>query len=273
MPLNEKALINDTNFTFTYSVNEEYNTLEFHSHDDYEILYFKTGEIQYYVEDKSYYMMPGDVLIIAPGIMHRLVVIKEKAEYERVVLMLSTPYGKKLLQELPESFLLHPGKCYHISLSEKENADFQYITEKIRRLPHTYAGLLQRDAFVTLILLQLQRMIEQTPVQPKVADKSMQQIIAHINRNFTRNISLQEIADQFYMSKYHLLRQFKNYTHSTVHQYILSKRMALAKSLLKEGLSPTEVSRTCGFGTYAGFYQKFVQEVGVSPSEYAHFNK
>lgn len=268
MPLNEKALINDNNFTFTYSVNEGYNTLEFHSHDHYEILYFKTGEIQYYVEDKSYYMMPGDVLIIAPGVMHRLVVIKETAEYERIVLMLSTSYGKKLLGDLPESFLLHPGKCYRISLSEKENADFQYATEKIRKLHPTYAGLLQRDAFVTLILLQLQRLIEETPDQSEVADKNMQQIIAHINRNFTKNISLQEIADQFYLSKYHLLRQFKNYTHSTVHQYILSKRISLAKSLLKEGLSPTEVSRTCGFGTYAGFYQKFVQEVGTSPSEY-----
>ena len=268
MPLNEKALINDNNFTFTYSVNEEYNTLEFHSHDNYEILYFKTGKIQYYVEDKSYYMMPGDVLIIAPGIMHRPVVIKETAEYERIVLMLSTSYGRKLLQELPEIFLLHPGKCYHIALSEKENADFQYATDKIRKLPHTYAGLLQRDAFVTLILLQLQHLIEQTPDQPEETDKSMQQIIAYINRNFTQNISLQEIADQFYMSKYHLLRQFKNYTHSTVHQYILSKRIALAKSLLKEGLSPTEVSRTCGFGTYAGFYQNFLRETSVSPSEY-----
>ena len=268
MPLNEKALINDHHFSFTYSVNEVYSTLEFHNHDAYEILYFKTGEIQYYVEDKSYYLMPGDVLIIAPGIMHRPVVIKENAEYERVVLMLSIPYCQRLLQQLPESFLNHPEKCYRISLLENENTDFQYTTEKIRKLPHTYAGILQRDAFVTLILLQLQRLIEQTPDQPEETDKSMQQIIAYINRNFTQNISLQEIADQFYMSKYHLLRQFKNYTHATVHQYILSKRIVLAKSLLKEGLPPTEVSRTCGFGTYAGFYQKFVQEVGVNPSQY-----
>ena len=59
----------------------------------------------------------------------------------------------------------------------------------------------------------------------------------------------------FFISKYHLLRKFEAQVGTTVHRYILQKRLLNAKQLLAGGLAPSEVCTYCGFGDYAQLYR------------------
>ncbi|MCI6921709.1 MAG: AraC family transcriptional regulator [Lachnospiraceae bacterium] len=65
-----------------------------------------------------------------------------------------------------------------------------------------------------------------------------------------------------------LLHQFKEYTKTTIHQYILMKRINLAKDYLESGFSPTSIYEKCGFSTYSNFYKAFTGQTGISPGNY-----
>ena len=56
---------------------------------------------------------------------------------------------------------------------------------------------------------------------------------------------------------------------TTVHRYILQKRLLIAKQLLAGGVAPSEACGYCGFGDYANFYRAFRSEYGATPRQYA----
>lgn len=268
MPDHLRCQVNDDGFNLSHSVSPNFKTINFHAHDYYEILYFLSGEVQYYIEDKSYYLVPGDILIIPPGKLHRPVIIDENTTYDRMVLWVSIDYCRRLMEKVPECFVWKNIGAFRIPLEQKEKEDFGSTMNKMLALKSDAMGFLERDSFMTLVLLQLHRFMEQLPQDIDAPSMRMQQVIHYINVHFTEQLSLDDIAERFFISKFHLLRQFKNYTNSTVHNYILKKRILLAKVLLKEGIAPSEVCTTCGFGSYAGFYQAFYQDTGKNPSQY-----
>ena len=264
--MHKHSYVNDCHFSLSYNVTKKNSTFNFHAHDKYEIYYFKGGEIQYYIEDADYTMVAGDLLIIPPGQMHRVVTLDEAAPYERFVMSLSVPYCRRLLQRVPEHFVFHEMGSCQLPLGESRPL-FEKMMISLLELPSDQAGLLQRDALVTVLLLELAQMIERGQVNQQ-SDHRMSEIIRYINANFTRDLTLEEIADRFFISKYYLLRRFKELTNSTVHAYILTKRILLAKALLQEGVSPADVGEQCGFASYTGFFRAFVSQTGVSPTTY-----
>lgn len=269
--MHETSGVNDRHFRLDHTVSQTNSTFNFHAHDGYEILYFLSGEVQYYIEDESYSLVSGDVLVIPPGKLHRLVTVDETIVYERMVLTLSQEYCRRLLRRVPDSFVGRENKSCRIPLGEKVG-DFGRMMQSLLHLTADEVGVLERDATVTLLLLMLGKYMDAAlPADPN-ENRRMGEIIRYINANFTRQLSLEEIAERFFISKYHLLRQFKSYTHATVHSYILTKRILLAKALLREGLTPAEVSTQCGFSTYAGFYQNFVRQTGLKPSAFQKEN-
>ena len=260
------AAVNDCHFGLSHSINVADMTFDFHAHDEFEILYFMNGEVQYYIEDESYTLVPGDLLLIPPGKLHRLVTVDETVAYERMVLSLSVEYGRRLLERVPSHFVHAPlGRCWHLPLGEHD-ADIRKMFEKLLAQSADNTGLLQRDVTVTLLLLELQRYVTTVSEQGVGSSHRMSEIIRYINAHFTEDLTLEAIADRFYISQCHLLRQFKKYTNSTVHRYILQKRLLLAKAMLRDGVSPQQVSEQCGWKSYVGFYRAFVQETGQKPS-------
>ena len=99
-------------------------------------------------------------------------------------------------------------------------------------------------------------------------DEKVNNIIHYINENLYSDLSLDSLAKIFYLSKYHLLREFKKHSGYTVHQYIHQKRLIMAKSLLKDGLTVTEVCNRCGFGDYSNFIRAFKKAFGAPPKTF-----
>ena len=81
-------------------------------------------------------------------------------------------------------------------------------------------------------------------------------------------LTLDQLSEKFFISKYHLLRKFDAQVGTTVHRYILQKRLLNAKQLLAGGVPPNEVCQYCGFGDYANFYRAFKAEYNQTPRQY-----
>ena len=93
-------------------------------------------------------------------------------------------------------------------------------------------------------------------------------VLHYINEHYSEPLTLDQLSEKFFISKYHLLRKFDAQVGTTVHRYILQKRLLNAKQLLAGGVPPNEVCQYCGFGDYANFYRAFRAEYNQTPRQY-----
>ena len=75
------------------------------------------------------------------------------------------------------------------------------------------------------------------------------------------------LAEQFYISKYHMMRRFRNETGYTIHNYISEKRLLLAQQLLQRGATLTAAAEQSGYQDYSTFSRAYKKQFGKSPSE------
>ena len=90
-------------------------------------------------------------------------------------------------------------------------------------------------------------------------------VIAYINTHYDRRLTLSDLAEMHFVSKYHLSHEFSRQLGTSVHRYIQKKRLLIARQMLLQGSKPNEVAARCGFGDYAGFYRAFKTEYRISP--------
>ena len=96
----------------------------------------------------------------------------------------------------------------------------------------------------------------------------VEQVNDYIEAHMQEAVSLDELAEQVHMSKYHFLRRFKELTGTTVHVYLNNKRLIHACELLQNGEAVGEVWGRCGFADYSSFLRNFRKEYGMAPTSY-----
>ena len=96
----------------------------------------------------------------------------------------------------------------------------------------------------------------------------MQDILSYVNQNFTTAIKLDALARQFGVSVSFLSHEFVKYTGRSVYDYVLYRRILLAKELISSSIPLNEVSFQCGFNDYSSFLRSFTKMAGMSPSAY-----
>ena len=92
------------------------------------------------------------------------------------------------------------------------------------------------------------------------------EVIAYIQEHLTENINVDLLAGQCYVSKYYLMRQFKEATGYSIHQYINEKRIQAARRMILSGMPASKACYECGFHDYSTFARRFKMIVGAAPS-------
>lgn len=244
-----------------------------HHHDFYEIYMLLQGQVDYTVENHLYNMQPGDIMLVSPLELHQARIAAGKDTYERIVLWVSIDYLKTLSSadtDLTQCFLER-----HSNLLRLPGTGSAPIRRELERLSayHVSADygsdLLAKNS-LTRVMVELNRtaMNEGTTVDWH-SDQVVDGVVAYINNHFSEPLTLDELSERFFISKYHLLRKFDAQVGTTVHRYLLQKRLLLAKQQISGGVSPSQASLNCGFGDYANFYRAFRREYGVTPRQYA----
>ena len=121
---------------------------------------------------------------------------------------------------------------------------------------------------MTVLLLQLDA-LRHRAAQRQGREHSLTEVIRYIDANFTRNITLEEMAERFFISKYHLSREFKNYFGITPNHYVIGKRITLAKKLLRfSDMTLEEISTQCGFYDSSYMNKQFKSSEGIGATEF-----
>lgn len=102
-----------------------------------------------------------------------------------------------------------------------------------------------------------------------IAEELYERIVAakiFIDENYHEPISLDEISQKAFLSRYYFHRLFSQVYKRTPHQYLTTKRMEKAKDLLSENKQVTEVCTEVGFESLGSFSVLFKKEIGFSPT-------
>jgi len=102
-------------------------------------------------------------------------------------------------------------------------------------------------------------------------DKLISKAKEFINDNFFVNLSLDDIANEMNISKYHFLRLFKQKTHFSPHEYLMNRRLEKAKQSLQKGESIINSAYSCGFNDQSHLHRRFKATMGMTPKNYQDF--
>lgn len=247
-----------------------------HHHDFYEVYFFLSGNVQYNIESRSYLLTPGDVLLISPMELHQPMFGPEQKPYERIVLWIDKQYLENL--SLPGQELY---RCFdttlrgHTNLLRPEGVArqfFQFLLEQLM------AELSKEDpyretcalTYLVQVLIQLNRLALENRQSEQLGgqETAVYNILGYINDHYQEDLTLDHLANRFFISKYHLSREFQRLVGTSVHRYIVQKRLVMAKQMLSQGLPSSDVYQRCGFGDYSNFYRAFKQEYQISPKDF-----
>lgn len=246
-----------------------------HVHDHYEIACFIQGSGVFLVEGNTYPLVPGSILLMRPTESHRIKIIESKP-YERYVVHF---YPEILEQTDPshlllEPFLNHPLGCRNLYVPgdfSKGNAlDF------IEGMCKPSEGMQEKRLSIVANLLPLLNEIRGIYTQNKTeeddgsARPQAQQIIDYVNHHLTDNLSVDTLANRFFLSPSQFSRIFKQATGSSVWSYITIKRLMLARSQIQNGVQPTDAARNSGFHDYSCFYRAYTNRFGRMPKQDAN---
>lgn len=92
--------------------------------------------------------------------------------------------------------------------------------------------------------------------------------VSIIERELSGDITLERLATEAAMSKFHFLRLFKRHMGDTPKRFILRLRVERAKKMLKKDESVSNLAYDLGFGSVNGFERQFKKYVGVTPSSF-----
>ena len=120
-------------------------------------------------------------------------------------------------------------------------------------------------------LLNKHILLDMKPRKATHVNPLIDKILSYINEHYKEDLSLEQLAGHFYLNKFTLAKLFKEQTDRTVHNYIILKRISMAKQKITEGMLPSAVYQDVGFRDYSTFYRAFLKMEKISPKGFARF--
>lgn len=248
-----------------------------HQHDFYEVYFFLNGQVEYRVEGRAYRMEPGDLLLINPMEFHQPIVASDGKPYERMVLWINRKYLEVLSFNGDSLAMCFDGtqpahsNLLRLSPVQKENVSGR-LEALVRGAQSGEYGAAQYATGILLqFLVELNRAVlsaDKPILDDCQAPPLVESALVYIGEHYCEPLSLERLAERFYVSKYHLAHAFQQAVGTSMYHYIILRRLVAAKQMLGNGIAPGIVSSRCGFGDYANFYRAFKAEYGISPQSY-----
>lgn len=293
----ERAQMSEPDFEADYRLDWRDPQIPPHGHDFYECFCLLTGDIDYFSGERHYRLIGGDVLIVPPNTTHNPVLHRTRSTYERVVLWVRPQLIERLAALDPDLTTLKgwfEGGCLFHSKETRKNrteqtaddameshgSDLSVMFMELARLytlkPSCYRS--SGDALILRMMVEMAHRIpsdmpvERTPEDPALPmdeeNETLTALLAYVHANLDRKLSLADLEKRLLTGRQTLARIMRRQLGTSFYQYVLHKRLMLARDLLLTGTPVTHLHSRCGFSDHSCLYRAFIREFGTSPKEY-----
>lgn len=269
----KKGYLN-SEFRLFHLTDKETKEIKTHYHDFDKITIFIKGKVSYMIEGRTYDLKPYDIVLVKQGDMHRLTVDNSEV-YDRIIVYISPNFTNAYkTDDYDLNFCFQKAQSEHSNVLRIPSLKKSSLFGSIVRLENSFsddgyaAGLYRQVLFLEFMVhlnrAALKNRLEfiDTENHSKVAG-----ILQYINDNLTDELNIDHIANAFFVSKYYMMRQFKQETGYTLGNYISRKRLLLAKELILSGVPGTQACFDCGYKDYSTFSRAYRNLFGESPRE------
>jgi YesN/AraC family two-component response regulator len=247
--------------------------VNFHLHEEFEIYFLISGDVNYFVEKSMYPLKYGDLMITNNQEIHKPA-FRNDTLYERITLQFAPHIVRAFNSprlDLLNCFLNKPkGQQNKISLRPSQTKEILRLFHQMENLKNDAGYEILKLNYLVEILVLIN--IVFTDVNRSDSVSTMPDLLIslmdYIDMNLDKDLTLESLSKKFYVDRFYMGRIFKKNIGSNIHEYILFKRISKAKEFLSEGYNVTDTCERCGFNDYSNFLKMFKRTVGISPGKY-----
>ena len=235
-----------------------------HFHDYYVIGFIESGERSLSGKNREYIVEPGDLLLFNPRDSHTC----EQTS--------STPLDYRCINVPPETMCKAAfeitGKEYLPSFSPTvvfRSDQVPLLRELHKIIMEEERDFRKEEIFFFLLEQLIEEHSEKETERPRPEEsREIGIICSHLERNYMKNITLDELSELTGLSKYYLLRSFTKQRGISPYRYLETIRIDRAKKLLEKGVLPIEAALQTGFTDQSHFTNFFKKFIGLTPKQY-----
>lgn len=254
-------------------IKPEFGANKYHKHECLEIKYILSGSCTYTVDNVHYQVHEGDVIVINEGLMHNRYCAHGEESFELFIgidnLYIKNYQKNCILSDKfsPVMSLVKYGQEFLRSCSE-------LIIENDRKEPGSDLVIKSHVMKMLAILLKELYILEtkdtSTSVEFESNEKSyvVETMINFMNENYMKNISLDKLSKNMYLSPIYLSKIFKEETGDSPINYLIKIRLTKARELLRQKVYPVkEISKAVGYDDAYHFSKLYKKFFGIAPSK------
>ncbi len=255
--------------------NDEFEDYPNHWHSPIEIIMPLEGNYSAVCGGISFKMEVGDVLLIAPGTLHRL---SPPGPGRRMILQVDF----SILSQLKEFDLIMAFLTPAVCITSQNAPDIhEDITEIMHSILNEYfSSSTLKEALIYSYLIRMivliGRQFTEPAKDPSTKNSNQQENIEkflvvcdYINQHFDESLTLEDVAALAGFSKFYFTRLFKQFAGVSFYKYLNRRRIMYAEQLLiTPELSVTEVAIQSGFSNLSAFIRMFKLIKNCTPTEF-----
>ena len=281
--LKENKLHGHLMFPLTvYSNDLMWGHVNFHWHDEIEIIYVKKGTFTLGIGMQEFQAKKDNCYFVNRGLLHSAKSFKDKDTLHYAILFPIETFNSTIYDFCQSKFFdpLNKNEMIFPTTIDVTTHWGQKIIKEIKEIiefsENKYAGweLAFKGGILKIIsiLASENQFIMTSDVQKSQKDyktKLLKESLTHIHNHFHENISSKNLAKELNMSTQYYCRFFKNLTGKTPMDYVNQYRVNEASKILQNEVLPiTEVCFRVGFENTSYFIKKFKEYKGCTPFQF-----
>lgn len=261
-------------FLFTWKGTRKPPEENYHSHDYPELAFVLSGEGKYHIEGEIYNIQAGDLLIFNPGVSHQALVVPEAQNPATEFFVGCTDIQ---FDGYPFNFIPMPdGEHIIHTTGELRQKLFRLCAsiESENEMCRVGRYSMLKSYVIQMILLIIREQCEPVPAGGGCAFESVnkkyvvEHILDYFEEHYSEKISLDQIAENMYLSPFYISKIFKSETGDTPIRHLIDIRLEKAKELLeRDNASIQEIAARVGYDDAYHFSKLFKKRFGITPSQ------
>ncbi|MCQ1059327.1 helix-turn-helix domain-containing protein [Photobacterium sp. DNB23_23_1] len=233
-----------------------------HAHDHLQIVIGLQGIVEFDINGRGNYIVPGQGCIITELSKHSFGGVNFSSDILVLNLVADCEFNQYVLQQFND-------KAYDDYYFQLDSQIQEIINRLVVEIASSPDDLWLGKSCSNTIIALLNKHMQIFQSEPRSYRLDIKAIEKYVEKHINHKITVAQLAGCVYLSESQFHYQFKAHTGLTPHQYVLSKRVQYAKQLIEQGgLTLSHVAHLSGFSGHSSLTHAFSKHLGTSPSRY-----